>query len=212
MGSSVVGSGTKVAIIPGQNTYFRVKATTTGFASLVQTLVIIMQPTGPSAMVVNDVTNTLTWTNSPDFANIADYEYTTNNGTSWTTCTAKPIVIGNIAVAIGEAQVRIKAIAATRFSSTVLKSASAFTISTGIADIATLGVKVYPNPVNNFLKLENVPANTEASIWSADGKLVKTIHLENKNNEIDVTSLPNGLYFLKLQSSKGKGVMRFVKQ
>ncbi|MDR1726135.1 MAG: T9SS type A sorting domain-containing protein [Bacteroidales bacterium] len=67
---------------------------------------------------------------------------------------------------------------------------------------------IYPNPVTNQLHIENMSMNnaTEIKIFNDKGQLLlsKTITL---SHTIDVSSLPVGLYFLKINDV----TLKFVK-
>lgn len=102
-------------------------------------------PSAPTAGVVNDTygTDTYDWTNNSSYTAVTDYEYTTNGGTSYTTCSAKPIVIGDVALASGQVGVRVKA-TSNNYASATLYSTAAFTqnptaptVSTGSSSSVT---------------------------------------------------------------------------
>lgn len=211
MSNATTGAGNKITITPGQNLYFKTKASSSNFTSLVQSLTIPNRPTVPSNPIINDVVNTFDWTNNTDFPNIQDYEYTLNQGASWTTCAAKPVNVGNLNIAVGDAQIRIKATSSS-FKSEALKSNTAFSINTGIADLNSLGIKVYPNPVTNTLIIENISERIVASIYSAEGRLIETYELADKTNFIDVSKLTGGQYLLIITSSKIKAETKFIKK
>jgi hypothetical protein len=90
-------------------------------------------PAAPTNPVQDDTANTFGWTNVTGFDAPGDYEYSLNSGTDWTTCTANPISVDNVALAIGAVQVRVKADATTsRPVGAVLVSTAAYTISYAI--------------------------------------------------------------------------------
>lgn len=66
---------------------------------------------------------------------------------------------------------------------------------------------IYPNPTSSQLTIDNLSLS-EVNIIDISGKVVKTAN----TNEIDVASLPNGMYILKIQSSTGLIYSRFVKE
>ena len=70
------------------------------------------------------------------------------------------------------------------------------------------GISVYPNPANGQLKIKNyeLRENTEYQIYSIVGQIVQQGKLYN--NIINVETLANGLYFLKVD---GK-MVKFVKE
>lgn len=67
----------------------------------------------------------------------------------------------------------------------------------------------YPNPVNNQLQLELSPylEFKKANIYNYSGQLV----LQSKKPYINVSSLSSGIYFLEVETNKGKGVKKIIK-
>ncbi|HNY12154.1 MAG TPA: hypothetical protein PKK26_11240, partial [Candidatus Wallbacteria bacterium] len=76
-------------------------------AAIVSAAVYNVTPAPPTAPVVDDKLNTFNWTNNPAYANVSNYEFSPDNGVSWTVCTTKPLtgLSGNITS--GWLQVRI---------------------------------------------------------------------------------------------------------
>lgn len=69
------------------------------------------------------------------------------------------------------------------------------------------------NPVHHQLTIHQVPNNAVLTIVSAAGQVVQQITVQNAGNYIEnVAALPNGWYFLKIQSREGITTMPFVKQ
>ncbi|MGB1236733.1 MAG: DUF1566 domain-containing protein [Pseudomonadales bacterium] len=88
------------------------------------------EPAGPTSLVVDDAQNQFAWTYSAASSNAADYEYSVDGGSNWAAATANPQSIGDIAVAIGDLQLRIAARASDgRPASAVLSSTAAFTVT-----------------------------------------------------------------------------------
>lgn len=85
-------------------------------------------PAAPTAGVVDDSADTFNWTNNPLYPDVSDYEFTLNGGTSWAAATAKPIAVGNVAKAIGQVGVRVKAVGGDN-PSAGLFNASAFNVA-----------------------------------------------------------------------------------
>ncbi|MDD5569894.1 MAG: T9SS type A sorting domain-containing protein [Bacteroidales bacterium] len=80
-------------------------------------------------------------------------------------------------------------------------------------NIETENFKVYPNPANDKLFIDNLNGNYEnyIEIYSADGKLLLKQKTEKTNNEINIHHLSKGIYFLKLNNEKYSEVKSFVK-
>jgi hypothetical protein len=72
---------------------------------------------------------------------------------------------------------------------------------TGVNDIiAEELIKVFPNPVNNklYINYNTSISNYDIKVLSLSGELV----LSTKSREIDTNRLPNGMYFLIVETDK----------
>jgi hypothetical protein len=72
---------------------------------------------------------------------------------------------------------------------------------------------VYPNPANNLLtvNLENVNnQNLSLTIYNAIGAVVKTMDIQQNQQQIDVSNLSNGLYMIELKSTNGYAVQKLA--
>jgi hypothetical protein len=85
-------------------------------------------------------------------------------------------------------------------------------LAAGIADLTNKNeIKIYPNPTNNFIKINTTLQYTSLAITDITGK---TIHLiDKKTDEINVSNLMNGVYFIHFynESIKLKSV-KFIKE
>ena len=68
-------------------------------------------------------------------------------------------------------------------------------------------LKVFPNPSNEFISV-NLPLakDLKYEIVSTEGKIIKTGTLINAESLIDITSLSNDIYFLKINNE----VLKFI--
>jgi PKD repeat protein len=89
-------------------------------------------------------------------------------------------------------------------------SVSVISTSLGNFDMEN-NVQVYPNPVQDQLIIE-IQELAFARIYSTDARLVKAVELHTGSNNIDVTSFANGIYILKIESSKSSNTYHFVKE
>ncbi|MGV0922612.1 T9SS type A sorting domain-containing protein [Empedobacter tilapiae] len=73
-------------------------------------------------------------------------------------------------------------------------------------------IKVYPNPVSDFVKINNLSSEKIESITIGDltGRTVK--YVDRKSSTIDVQSLPNGVYLLKIKTDKGMKIEKIIKK
>lgn len=77
----------------------------------------------------------------------------------------------------------------------------------GIEVAASHEAYIYPNPVRNTLNI-NVEGLQQVEIVDLGGRCVET----STSNKIDISHLPNGHYFVRIMSSSGTNVKRFVKK
>jgi hypothetical protein len=80
----------------------------------------------------------------------------------------------------------------------------------------TLELKSYPNPVKEKLHLafKNKVAADKISITSIFGQQVFNSEDMRRNSkvELDLSFLPGGVYFLKIENGKGQKIFKFVKE
>jgi aminopeptidase N len=77
------------------------------------------------------------------------------------------------------------------------------TLST--SDVKMDQLSIYPNPAKDQLFISGLKKQTDFTIYTADGRLVKKGGTESK---IDISSLVKGIYFLKIQNSN----LKFIKE
>lgn len=86
--------------------------------------------------------------------------------------------------------------------------------STGI-NLDKISVKAFPNPTTErlYIELENAYQQIEFTIYTLDGKKVKTESIENSRKPmLNVSSLLNGIYLLKINADGAERVLKFVKE
>ena len=79
-------------------------------------------------------------------------------------------------------------------------------VNTNLPSMFTLS----PNPANNMLTI-NSEAKGALSIYDSVGNLVKTMQLENNNQQINIAELIAGKYYIVLSSKGLKSATTFVK-
>ena len=74
-----------------------------------------------------------------------------------------------------------------------------FEEETGIENIETADVRIYPNPTIDYIRIHNHHAeNSEYSLYSYDGRLLQSGTCQN-DEPIDVSRYAKGLYLLKVE-------------
>ncbi len=95
-----------------------------------------------------------------------------------------------------------------------LNPACPFT-SVGLTTINSTDNKfsVYPNPASNelFVKIES-GLEISADIYSIEGKLIKSISLNEAQNQIDITDLNHGFYTLMIKAEGKTSYAKFIKE
>jgi hypothetical protein len=69
---------------------------------------------------------------------------------------------------------------------------------------------IYPNPATNSLYFAIKSSIVMVEVFDLNGKLLLTKKL--KNNELDISSLSKGLYFIKVITAEGSEVRKFIKE
>ncbi|MCC7465781.1 MAG: T9SS type A sorting domain-containing protein [Saprospiraceae bacterium] len=78
-----------------------------------------------------------------------------------------------------------------------------------IAEIGSIGVRVFPNPTAGLVQLTDVHAD-QVLVFDNMGRLI--LQLENPGNRIDLSNAPAGIYFLKITEGNTVYSARVVKQ
>jgi hypothetical protein len=73
---------------------------------------------------------------------------------------------------------------------------------------------IYPNPSSNFITVSSTAfiENTQLSIFNISGKKVMERQLNGNETQINISALPRGVYFVRLQNEKMVEVGKMVKQ
>lgn len=135
-------------------------------------------PTNP---VQDDKTNTFAWTNVDGWRNAADYEYSVDNGATWTTVTANPQQIPDKTYAKGTVQVRVKADSNTGKPAGAALSSAAEYIQTPTAVTGSLidgnsnnqisKVTATVTPDSNGNNTVSINASEAVAVKQADGTI-----------------------------------------
>jgi hypothetical protein len=85
-----------------------------------------------------------------------------------------------------------------------------FGTSTSVKPLNLLNtIQVYPNPTREFITIKNIPDTPlQVVVYSITGSQVLNVQMNSSNQQINVSNLPNGLYYLKVNNQ----VIKFTKQ
>ncbi len=84
---------------------------------------------------------------------------------------------------------------------------AAFFNGTGVDENGFATINLYPNPANDKIRIEGLEGRKEIRIYDALGLLIKALDVDGEN-EIDISDLAAGFYFLRVDGHATK----FVKQ
>lgn len=90
--------------------------------------------------------------------------------------------------------------------------ATFFTSTLSNTNFKQVALTIYPNPTSNLLHIETSQTDiTAIRIFDLQGKRVMQLNSANLRG-IDVSHLTNGMYFVKVSTSEGELVKKFVKK
>jgi len=76
-------------------------------------------------------------------------------------------------------------------------------------EIASSEFSIYPNPAQDQLTIElNVAGNKTVEITNMNGQVIEKLNFSETSNQVSISALPAGVYFVKFQNGSAK---RFVK-
>lgn len=86
-------------------------------------------------------------------------------------------------------------------------------VSTGIKEpVNQTDISVYPNPFNENIRLDfNNEELREIKIYNALGELIYNVQTSNISEELDLSHLINGVYFIQVNGENQNSTMRLVK-
>jgi hypothetical protein len=73
---------------------------------------------------------------------------------------------------------------------------------------------IYPNPVKNILNIQSELLNEKFNVQITDinGRTIKVLNSYDSNLSVDMSDLQNGIYFVSINTNKGKFVKKIIKQ
>jgi hypothetical protein len=82
--------------------------------------------------------------------------------------------------------------------------------SIGKSQQAPHSVLLYPNPAHDMLTLITVNNVQQVDVFDITGKRIEGHSLDQDKKQISITRIPNGIYFLHIQTNEGMAVRRLV--
>jgi|GEM_PF-7070992 len=75
-----------------------------------------------------------------------------------------------------------------------------------------LFLNIYPNPTFNYINVEtNINSDVEIEMMNTYGLLINDFYIKNGHQTIDMTSFPNGIYFIKIKSGNVQTTKKILK-
>ncbi len=82
---------------------------------------------------------------------------------------------------------------------------------TGVNELKQFSPVVYPNPFTNNLIVEGIQGEALLSLMELSGRVILERNIQG-NTQIDVATLPTGVYVLRVKQANEMSVLRVVKQ
>jgi hypothetical protein len=155
----------------------------------------------------------VTFTNS---SSKQDWKYVWRNGATQFSTLVTPTgykfpAAGNIVVSLGSSFGACNAFPITK--TVVVKAATATGCGSSISNSVQDNIQIFPNPVRDGKVYIQNDMNTTLSYKVTDilGKVISADKLvSNKDGQIDLSTVPNGIYFIELDSKGDKMIKKIV--
>jgi hypothetical protein len=97
-------------------------------------------------------------------------------------------------------------------NSDTISQDGSFAVNLTIASVATiLKVNVYPNPSNGVFTV-NVEESAAYTVYNLAGQVIQQGTFAGLTNQLDITAVVNGVYFLKVNSGTASATTKLVKE
>jgi hypothetical protein len=83
-----------------------------------------------------------------------------------------------------------------------------------VDDSGITGLSFNPNPAGDKITIFSpvITESTLLSVFNANGKKLLESHLRDNESQIDISTLPRGVYFVRVQDEKGVQVAKMIKE
>ena len=82
---------------------------------------------------------------------------------------------------------------------------------TGVNDKQPSEIKIYPNPATDIITIET-PFSGSLFILNSNGQQLFTYQTTERRTQIDISPLPNGIFFVRLKGEKTEKTVKFIKE
>ena len=166
-------------------------------------------------------TFTLTVTNLISTVTItppAGYDISVDTGKTWYTAASVPaLAAGSGNMLSRSVMVRLNASAAGIYEGNiVVQTSNAAAVNVSAIGVSYSEYTINPNPARSYVNISHTKLFTQANIriYNLNGHLVGTYRSKRATNytTIDISALPNGMYFVEVERLSDKVLLRFIKQ
>jgi hypothetical protein len=91
---------------------------------------------------------------------------------------------------------------------------SAYDTPAGIRELQSSQILIYPNPATDkiTIKILGKPAQSGLSNVNIEGQQLITRHITEPKTQINISTMPSGVYFVRLTNERTVEVGKFIKQ
>ena len=90
-----------------------------------------------------------------------------------------------------------------------IKSINFYSQPLSVEDLNLLdNIQVYPNPAQDFIFIDNANIDDNVNVFNVVGKRVMSFKIETENQQLDITELKSGLYFLRLNNGQAVKLLK----
>ncbi|HSD14841.1 MAG TPA: T9SS type A sorting domain-containing protein, partial [Flavobacterium sp.] len=86
------------------------------------------------------------------------------------------------------------------------------TVTLGVNDFALANLKVYPNPVNDLLQIENPQSIANVEIYTITGQTVVSKSVNGMTATIPMAGFSAGTYFVKVATDDAIKTVKVIKK
>jgi hypothetical protein len=94
----------------------------------------------------------------------------------------------------------------------VIQTDSCIAFVNGLKEFNNGNIKIYPNPTTSILNLIDEQNQLQNAIIEIKNSLGQTCHKAPFSNQIDLSNLSAGMYFLTIQDVKNKKTIKIIKE
>jgi pectin methylesterase-like acyl-CoA thioesterase len=148
----------------------------------------------------------------------AGYDISVDTGKTWYTAASVPALAASSGNTLSRSvRVRLNASAAGLYEGNiVVQCIGAPAVNVSVIGIAYSEYTVSPNPANSYVNIFHTKLYTPAAIriYNMNGRLLGLYYSKPATNytTINISGLPNGMYFVELERLGSKSMLRFIKQ